>query len=106
MVFDPGAGHAPEIPADVETVWLVLRSQRLDAARGARVDLERLLGAQRTELGEVPPGRDQQVSRRIRGLVQHDESQRALVDEQFALGSAAGGPVALVCVMDGVEGPG
>ena len=79
--------------------------------RGEPVDLQRLVGVELAELAGVAHGRDQQVARRVRELVQQDE--RALApahDETVFVGAfertAEDAAVLLVGAADVFEPPG
>src|SRR5580765_8306755 len=86
MILDPGSGDPADIPAEVEAVWRVHGAQCFDAVRGEAVHLERLVVRQRTEIPDMSPWRDEQVTRGVRELVHHHEGALALVDEQLGLG--------------------
>ena len=75
VILDARARDAAEVPAEVVRVRVVLRSQRFDPACAQAVDLERLLVGERAELAHVAVGCDEQVARRVRELVQHDQRE-------------------------------
>ena len=82
MVEDAGTGHAAEVPAQVVALRPVQLGERAHRAPCQAVDLERLLVLELPVLAHVPRGRDHQVPRDVRELVQKHERQLAAVHDQ------------------------
>src|SRR5690348_13632963 len=110
VVDDAGAGDAAHVPAEVEALGPVGRPQRLEAVRGEPVHLERLVVGEPAEVGAVPVGRDEKVSRRVRELVQEDEGTLAAMDDELLLvvalrGAAEDATLDLVGGLDVLQPP-
>src|SRR5215210_4621437 len=111
VLVDACSRRAPEVPAEVESLRRVSRPQRLDAAEPESVDLERGLVGDAAQLALVRIGRDEQVPRGVRELVQEHERGLAALDDE-ALGDVTSGlrtkraAELLVGLADVLEAPG
>ena len=85
VVSDPRAGDAAEVPAEVVSLRAVDLGQRAHALAREPVDLESLVVVELCELPEMPHGSDQQVSGRVRELVQQDERVLPAVHDEALL---------------------
>ena len=111
VVDDAGTGNAAEIPAEVVALRGVRRGQRVHARRGETVELEHLVVRELAVLADVPHGRNHEVAGRVRELVQHDDRERAAVNDE-PLGVVTGGretedaALLLVRRLDVLQAPG
>jgi hypothetical protein len=85
VVRDPGARDPSEVPAEVEAVGLVDRGERVETLPREPVNVERFRVVEIGEAEAVTVRRDEQVTRRVRELVQQDERPLAPMHDELLL---------------------
>jgi hypothetical protein len=105
VIFDAGSGDAAQIPPEVVAVRCVLGAQRLDATRAEPVHFQRLVVREQTEVAEMTMRGNEEMSGRVRVLVQHDDGVLASMHEQLFFGLAEDATVELVGLLDVLETP-
>jgi len=110
VVRDTRACDAADVPAKVEALRLVDGPERVESLRAQPMDLESLGLVEIVEVRSMPVRSDEQMTGRIRELVQqHERTLAAPHDEVFlvvALGGAAeDAALLLVGCLDVLEAP-